>query len=275
MVKRILIGLGGTPFGLAKIRLALDLAQRHGAELTGVTIFDAERLSNVGAVPIGGGAAAHDLREHREREVHARMAEAIEQFGAHCREAGVRHRVVTESGEPFSELVSLSRYHDLTILAVRALFEQGVVDEPEDEVIRVVSKGVRPLIAVGTEFRPIGRVLIAYNGTPHAAKALKHYVQMNLWNSPEVKIVCSEKDEGEARMFLLDARSYCAAHGIDAETEWDREDPREHLLRVVQEWNADLVVMGAAVHSGLHRLIFGDTVLSMLRGAATNLFLSQ
>ena len=54
MIKRILVGLGGTEFTTVAIRRAVELAQIHQAQLTGVTVIDVERLKRVGPVPLGG-----------------------------------------------------------------------------------------------------------------------------------------------------------------------------------------------------------------------------
>jgi nucleotide-binding universal stress UspA family protein len=40
MIKRILVGLGGTPYTPFAIPRSIELAQQHGAELTGVTVVD-------------------------------------------------------------------------------------------------------------------------------------------------------------------------------------------------------------------------------------------
>lgn len=65
MLKRILVGLGGTDYTVAAINQAVAMAMANDAEVTGVSILDKERLSGVGPVPIGGGYYAHDLAEHR------------------------------------------------------------------------------------------------------------------------------------------------------------------------------------------------------------------
>ena len=49
MIKRILVGLGGTGFTTVAIRRAVELAQIHDAQLTGVTVVDVERLRRVGS----------------------------------------------------------------------------------------------------------------------------------------------------------------------------------------------------------------------------------
>ena len=51
MIKRILLGLGGTPYTTVAIRRAVELAKRFEAEVTGVTVIDVKGLSNVGPVP--------------------------------------------------------------------------------------------------------------------------------------------------------------------------------------------------------------------------------
>jgi len=65
MIKRILVGLGGTVYTPSAVRHAIDLCRTHDAELTGVTVIDMERLTHVGAAPIGGSRAAEGLFEHR------------------------------------------------------------------------------------------------------------------------------------------------------------------------------------------------------------------
>jgi nucleotide-binding universal stress UspA family protein len=62
MIKRILLGLGGTPFTNVAIERAIELANEHGAVITGVTVVDTKRLKQIGPVPPGGSAYAEKLR---------------------------------------------------------------------------------------------------------------------------------------------------------------------------------------------------------------------
>jgi nucleotide-binding universal stress UspA family protein len=65
MLKRILVGLGGTDYATTAINQAIALAVAHKAEVTGVSVLDEARLASVGPVPLGGGHYAHELAEHR------------------------------------------------------------------------------------------------------------------------------------------------------------------------------------------------------------------
>ncbi|MHC4428899.1 MAG: universal stress protein, partial [Planctomycetota bacterium] len=84
MIKRILVALSGTPFTASAIRHAIELARRHNAEITGVTDVDLAKLANVGPIPLGAGAAAHDLIEHRLHLTEQHIDEAIATFETAC-----------------------------------------------------------------------------------------------------------------------------------------------------------------------------------------------
>ena len=95
MIKRILVGLGGTDYTVSAIRQAVALATAHDAEITGVSVIDENRLTNVGPVPIGGGTYAHDLAEHRLAKAKERVEWAVREFTKACSASGVRHQVLS------------------------------------------------------------------------------------------------------------------------------------------------------------------------------------
>ncbi len=244
MVKRILVALSGTPFTQSAIHHALELARIHQAQLTGVTDVDLARLAQVGPVPIGGSAAARGLVEHRLELTQQHIEEAIGSFESACSEAGMVACVARETGNPFEELIAQWRYHDLTIAGLRGLFEYGVVHNPDDLLIQLIAKGVRPILAVAKEYRPIRRVLVAYNGSMESAKALKRFVQMNLWPDVAVQIACFDMPAQEGEALLVDAAMYCRSHGIVAETQHVDGHPRDALLDHASVYQADLIVLG-------------------------------
>src|SRR6056297_145637 len=87
MIKRLLVGLAGTPATRAKIETALDIAGRHGASISLLSVIDVDRLARVGPVPVGAGHAARGLAEERARQSRARAAEAIDRFAAEAEAA--------------------------------------------------------------------------------------------------------------------------------------------------------------------------------------------
>ena len=273
MIKRILVALSGTPYTPAAIRYALELAELHGAEVTGVTLIDPRRLQDVGAVPLGGGSAAHELAAHRLLVTQRHIEEQIAAFESACRDSGTRHEVLRETGDTLDELLSCWRTHDLMILGIRGLFDYGVLHDSDSRLEKLMQSGVRPILAVAETHRPIHRVLVAYSGSMESARAMKHFVQMQPWPQIELRLVCFGLDSEEAAPLLDAAASYCRSHGLEVQTESAAGSPKQELLRYAHASEADLLVLGSTGRSRLSRLIVGSTTRAAIREADIPLFL--
>lgn len=275
MTKRILVGLAGTPYTPVAIRTAVELAARHGAELTGVTVVDLDRLS-APAVGAADPAEAVQEREDRLKTTAERVAASASAFETAARREGLFHRVLREVGDPFDVLVSASRYHDLTVLGVRGLFELDLgAGDPGKTLAKLLGGGVRPIVAVGPVYQPAGRVLVAYSGSLESARTLRHWVQSQPWPAEAVGLVTFQDDETRGRALLADAASYCRAHGLEPTTEWVPGDPRQGLLPYAEAWGADLLVLGNSARTLLLRQVFGEVALHAMREAPIPLYLSQ
>src|SRR3954451_7178868 len=79
---------------------------------------------------------------------------------------GIQVARFEREGDPLEVLVKLHRYHDLLCLSLHGWFDDVVIPEPEDALLEVLAGGVRPILAIPEEPRPVDKVLIAYNGSP-------------------------------------------------------------------------------------------------------------
>lgn len=275
MVKRILVGLAGTTYTPAAIQRAVELAQAHGAEVTGVTALDASRLQRAGRglvkAPNREGIRAALAQIARDQ-----ILQAQTDFESACRAANVKHRLVEETADPFTSLVDLARFHDLMVFGLQSAFDYDFFSaDPEALLVRLVGAGVRPLIAEAKVFRDIQRVLIAISGSMESAKAMKRFVQMGLWPHAELKLIAFQASDDEARKLLRSAEEYCEAYGYRVQHEHNPGDPQALLLTAATLWQADLIVMGNSARSVLRRRMLGDTLMATLRGAEVPLFLAQ
>jgi len=275
MIKRILVGLGSLDYARSATAKAIELAKSHEAELTGVTLFDVNRLDSTGPIPIGAGQLAKELRESRLEDANAIIQAAEVHFLAECKQAGVKHSLKHETGDPLASLVSLTRYHDLVICGLRSLFEHGVVDEPPDELAMLVQEGVRPLLAVSDTDGPIRKVLIAYSGSMESAKTMRRFVHLRMWPDAKLKVVTFHVHQAEGDARLTKAKEYFQAHGLKPEFECLPKPPLDSLLPYAEEWGADLIVLGNSAKSMLLRRILGETALHVMRNAEIPLFLAQ
>jgi nucleotide-binding universal stress UspA family protein len=275
MLKRILVGLGGTEYTSSAIHRGVELALAHDAELSGVSVIDYRRLTHVGPVPLGGGQYATELRQQRVEQSHIRMEQAIAQFMEECAAAGVKHQVHREEGDPFDRMINLARYHDLMVFGLRSSLEFDILDDPPDALARLVTAGIRPILAVDRGYRSVHKVLIAYSGSMESAKAMKRFVQLRLWPDMQLRLVTFEDGRPDAGELIADAARYCRAHGYVAETDCLVGAPREQLLPYAAQWGADLLVVGNSAKNLLLRRVFGETALHVIRHAEQPLFLAQ
>ncbi len=277
MIKRLLVGIAGTPALQAKIDYTLDLAQRHKAEVSLLSVVDRDRLTAVGPVPIGAGHYAENLRRGRVERSHKLDENAITQFEAAGAKAKVTLRVLRAEGDPMEVIASAWRYHDLCILGLRGWFDHDVLPDPENALQQLISCAVRPILAVPERLRPVKRALIAYNGSLESAKTMKQFVQMNPWPDVRLHIVCVGKPKsGEAALTLLeDAQDYCRLHGYETTAAAREGASADTLLEEVEASDADLIAMGSSHRRVLLSRRFGKNALALIKRAEVPLFLSH
>ena len=277
MIKRILVGLGGTPYTTVAIERAVKLAKQCDAEITGVTVVNFERVAKVGLVPKGVLNTARELAKERARVTREAVEDAIGEFETACNATGIKYRINREEREdPFDLMISLARYHDFMIFGLRSIFEYDIsFEDPRDTLARLISAGVRPIIAVSDKFRPIQKVMIAYSGSMSSAKTMKRFVQLRLWPDVKLKIVTFQSSEDKAHQLLYDASEYCRAHGFHVDTESNPGSPKDFLLPMATLWQADMIVMGNSARNLLVKQLLGETALHIIRNADRPLFLCQ
>jgi nucleotide-binding universal stress UspA family protein len=274
-IRRILLGLGGTEYTPVAVRHAVELARRHEAEITAVTVVDERRLTDVGPVPIGGARAALGLQEYRMELTRQRLREAVALFKERCEADQIPFRVREEKGEAFSLMTDLARYHDVMVFGLRSVFDCGLGVDPQDTLARLVRSGVRPLVAVSREYRPIRRVLLAYSGSAESAKASKRFVQSHLWAVAETRLLTCAPFPESAKPLLADMAAYCRSHGFEPDMEHSDEPPRTRILASAAEWEADLIVLGNGVRSAWLDRFLGGVTAYVVENADRPLYLSQ
>jgi nucleotide-binding universal stress UspA family protein len=277
MIKRILVGLGTSRTADSVTDHALEIARTSGAELLGLAVTDPVRLDWTGPKPMGVGleATAAELRKQRYDRAAAEIAAARTKFAARCIAEGVPHSVDEEIGDPFEVAVDLVRYHDMCVFGLRGLFEHGVVPEPRDALERLIADGVRPILAVPEEHRPIRRVLVAYSGSLESAKTFKHFVLSGIYPDAVVRIACWNADAAAARRRVELAAGYFRTHGYEVDTDTVKGDPLKELVPYAEAWKADLIVAGNSAKNLLMRRIFGETALKLIRESPLPLYLAQ
>jgi len=275
MVKRILLALGGTPFSHVAVRRGVELAQAHGSQLVAVTILDTDFWQASTSSWMSAAEAARLAEARSWIGAKKRVERVVAEFMQACADADVPCEVKRPDHEPFELLSSESRYCDLVLFGLRGLFDYHLVPDAEKTIARLIRGGVRPMLAVASEYRPVRRVLIAYSGSMESATTMRRFVQMRLWPSAVLKIVCFEHDVTDAGRLLAGAAEYCQAHGFVTTTEAVDGSARGSLLPYAQNGDMDLIVAGDSFRHVVLQDLLGDTMSHLVRHADRPLFLSH
>ncbi len=275
MFRRILVGVAGTPATEAKIAYTVELAARHGAAVSAMSVVDVERLAKVGPVPIGGAHYAKQMRDDRVAKIRQTAQGALERFEAACADAGVPFSVIRAEKDPFDALADAWRYHDLCVLGLRGWFHNGVVAEPENALLRLVDRGVRPILAITEGHRPIDVTMIAYDGTAESAKAMKRFMQLNLWPDCRLHIVYFGSGSAENHRAVDSAADYVRTYGAEATTAVIDAPVLEGIPAEADKVGADLLVLGTHYRKAMLGKKFGATIVATLKTSERPVFMTH
>jgi len=132
---------------------------------------------------------------------------------------------------------------------------------------RIVRASHRPVFVASRAFRPISRVLVAYDGGASAMKAVDHIARSPLFQGLAVHVVTVGSAAPEVTKGLANAAAMLKAAGIAAQTSVLPGQPETALGKLVEEAQVDMLVMGAYGHSPLRSLLFGSKTTDLLRSA--------
>jgi nucleotide-binding universal stress UspA family protein len=170
---------------------------------------------------------------------------------------------------------TLARTHDLTILdsePISLAVDRGLLEA-------VLMESGRSLIVVppGRETFAGARMLVAWDGSAKAARALNDALPfLREASHVELVSVTGEKDLGHT-VPAAEIAPHLTRHDIEVNVSnlpaLD-SDVAETLRRHARLTQADMIVMGAYVHSRLRQMVLGGTTQSLLKDCPVPLFLS-
>ncbi|KPQ07123.1 MAG: universal stress protein family protein [Rhodobacteraceae bacterium HLUCCA12] len=140
---------------------------------------------------------------------------------------------------------------------------------------RIVRASTRPVFVAARAFKPIARVLLAYDGGASAMRAVDHVARTAIYRGLEVCVVTVGTETDASRKGLEDARAMLRGAGIEAETRVIAGQPETALGTLVEQDGFDMVVMGAYGHSRIRSMIIGSTTTEMIRSCKVPIVLTR
>jgi nucleotide-binding universal stress UspA family protein len=275
MLRSVLVGVDGSEYSTAAMELGIQWAQRSGAVLVGLGIIDAPTISKPEPVPLGGSV----YKVHRDVSLFADASHKVGQFLEHCArrcaEAEVACQILQDTGLPAEHILLEAQRYDLILLGQHTFFHFETQQQSDETLQVVLKQSPRPVVAVPAAL-PAGEVVVvAYDGSLHAARTLQMLQVLGLEGSQEVHVVCVDPDQERADHCVERAVAFLHSHHKVAQAYACATEaaPADVLLEHVHQVQASLLVMGAYGQSTLREFFGGSVTRTMLRDSPVPLFL--
>jgi len=130
---------------------------------------------------------------------------------------------------------------------------------------RVVRASHKPVLVATRSFKPIKRILIAFDGGPSANKAIDYLAGKQVFNDLECHLLSVANPTTEAKQQLENTATSLRESGYLVKTTIQAGQPEAVICETIKNNEIDLLVMGAYGHSRIRNLIIGSTTTAMIR----------
>ncbi|WP_299815668.1 universal stress protein [uncultured Roseibium sp.] len=243
----------------ASVKIYHVLGRRQGV--------DRQDLS--GAIELG--ARSHILEElseldtRRAKLAHAQGRAILEDAQAIIEAEGVSVETRLRQGDLVETVLAKEDTGDMIVIGKRGEAADFAKLHLGSNLERVVRSSSKPVFVANREFKPVTRVLIAFDGGHSSLKAVDYLARNRLLADIPVALAFAGVETPDIRKALENAKATLSAGGFEAEILIESGKPDNTLGKLVEEKGFDLVVMGAYGHSRIRSLIIGSTTSEMIR----------
>jgi nucleotide-binding universal stress UspA family protein len=274
MISDIMVHVDGSPQDEVRLAHAEALAQTFKAHLTALFV---NRLPGFAISADAAGTGAVYMAELME-EAMAEGDRLADEMKRRLERISASHDMLRVNAVPDNvgrQVSVAARYSDL-FLTVRpssgsdeGMRWMGLVEG----VLFGSSRGVL-LVPDGRPANPIKRVVVGWNGSREAARAVAEAMPF-LRKASKVVVLKAERDPGADDLDTRLAR-YLDRHGVKATLHDVRSrDPADAILAEASAIEADMIVIGAYGHSRLREWALGGVTRDLILGSPLSLLLAH
>ena len=271
MIKSLLVPVDSSEYAKAALRHALALDGPYGAGLTGLYVLDIRFLEMPPYLDYSG-TFEHAQSTILPLDVLEKYREKSERILGDFREtvekAGLKVETRTEEGVPSQVISEVGGGYDLVVMGKRGEHAKWGKDLLGSTAESVVRQCGTPVLLAESAPRPIKKMMVMFDGSTPAERALKLAADVAAHVSAEIRVFTVDDDLEKGAAVQREATMYLDSLGLTASYVLESGRAAKVAISLLQDDPVDLVVAGMQGHSALHDLILGSTAEHVMRSVA-------
>ncbi|MCP4269711.1 MAG: universal stress protein [Candidatus Brocadiaceae bacterium] len=269
MFKTILVPIDSSESSLVAVDYAIDISKSYKSEIAGISIVDIKKLAgpfmrDLGT-SIGGMVPYADFQQKVQQFLEDTASAALDELEGKCNSANISCTRTIKEGVVSKEIVESAKRCDMVVMGMageHSFWRDAFLGSNLESVVRQTHK---PVMVTPENFKKITKILIAYDGSTFATRALiaGADIAQHLHLPLTVITVSDDKDSGEEVLFQ--ASENLKDRDIEYDKVLESGETVSVILDFCKEGSYDLLVMGAYGHSKIRELIIGNTTVQIMR----------
>lgn len=169
-----------------------------------------------------------------------------------------RHGSLVES------LIELENDLRVLVIGVRGKVHENQPDKIGAKLESIIRSLHKPILVVNAEFKAPERIMLAYDGSQAAEKALDMVATSPLYKGLTCHLVCVSQDEGKGQLLEVAANKLKLTGGIEVIAKKLVGKPELVLSEYQEQKGIDMTVMGAFGHTRIRDWLLGSFTVKML-----------
>ena len=277
-MNKILVCIDGSKLSQAVCDYGIDIAKKLDLPLVLLNVIEHSNISK--KVDLSGNIGLGSKDDLLDQLASEEMAQSKQQIAKgktvlndmqeYVKSHGFENcTTLQKHGTLYETLDDLSYDLRLAIIGLKGESNSAIGSHIE-ELIRTVNI---PIFLVNKEFEAVNSMLMAYDGSKYAKKAIKIGKQNPIFPDIQRHLVNVNNNETASKELLAEASELFANVNIDIQTAALNGDCVEALLEYQQKNSLDIIAMGAYSHNRFRSAIFGSFTSQMLVNAQVPLLL--
>lgn len=275
MIGSMLVGLDGSSYADAALQLGMRWGKQSSASLGGMAILDEPTITQGEMVPVGASAFKRHRDQARLQHAQETIDKILSSFKKKCGDASVPCVTRAGCGVPAEELLRALPEYDMLLLGLKTFFRFETHQDPCDTLVQVLKLAPRPVIAVSDPLPEGNGVLIAYDGSIQANRALQLFQAVGLPEVHDVHVLTVDANHETARKKIKAATTFLHHHQIQSHPHAiaSSASPADIIMDQADKLKSSLIVMGAYGVSAITEFFFGSTTKTLIQHAKVPLFI--